>query len=367
MSGRAWREAEVLERERRWGLAGAAWQAIADRAWAQGDIVRTRDAASRAGDAWRREDRPMLAARALKLAWDAGRRGPMDAALLAAVLLDAGQPDVALDLVQEVEGADDGARAVLLDVRLGLEVALGQVDRARADLDALDALEIPGATIARVFRQAQVDRLEGLLERADQGFAAAAKALAGMDGAAGPRAAALGERGELALLCAALGHGEALDAVPALEAALDAWRAAGREGPALRAEAWLLRARRLAGQVVLVDPLRGWIAGAAERGLPLLAADLQVSYAVASGDPAGLGSVLDALERAPLARGRVRVIAAELGGDAHLDAALDELQPDAPWFARALLAVGRRDRDDAVTADAKARIAAFFPPVDPDP
>ncbi len=366
MSGKAWREAEVLERERRWGPAGVAWQAIADRAWAQGDIVRTRDAACRAGDAWRREDRPALAARALKLAWDAGRRGPMDAALLAAVLLDAGQPDVALDLVHDVEGADEGARAVLLDVRLGLEVALGQVDAARADLDALDALAIPGATIARVFRQAQVDRLDGLLERSDDGFAAAARALAGMEGAAGPRAAALAERGELALLRAALGHGNAGSAVPHLEAALVDWRAAGREGPALRAEAWLLRARRLAGDAVLAEPILGWIAGAVQRGLPMLAADLQVSYAIATGDPAGLVDVLAALEHAPLARGRVRVITAELGGEADLDAALSELEPDAPWFARGLLAVSRRDHDDAGIADARARIDAFFPPPDLD-
>ncbi len=361
MSGRAWREAEGLEDRRAWAAAGVAWQDIAERAWAQRDLVRTRDAAVRAGDAWRREDRPLMAAKALKLAWDAGRRGPMDAALLAAVLLDAGQADVALDIVAGTTAtSDESARAVLLDVRLGLCVALGLLDQARDDLAELDGLSIPGAGIARVYRQAQVDRLDGLLERADQGFGAAAKALGDLPGAAGPRAAALAERGELALLYAALGHGAPADAVPHLEGALEGWRAAGRSGPALRAEGWLLRARALAGDSVLAAPLLDWAAGADERGLPLLAADLRVSWAIATRDPSGLGAVLAVLERAPLARGRVRVIQAELGGQADLDAALDEVTADAPWFARGLRALGRRENDGTMIEDAAARIAGFL-------
>lgn len=369
MSGKAWREAEGLEQRRAWALAGAAWLDIAERAWAQRDLVRTRDAAVRSGDAWRREDRPALAAKALKIAWDAGRRGPMDAALLAAVLLDAGQADVALDLVTDAvssgaePAADDAqkaARAVLLDVRLGLRVALGQVDAARDDLAELDSLSLPGADIARVYRQAQVDRLDGLMERAAHGYSAAANALAGMKGADGPRAAAMAERGELALLSAALGHGTPADAVPHLLAALEGWRAAARSGPTRRAEGWLLRAQALAGVAVLTAPILDWAAGADERGLPLLAADLRVSWAVASHDPSGLDAVLYTLERAPLARGRVRVIQAELGGDADLDAALNEITPDAPWFARGLRALGRREHDATMLADADARIAGFF-------
>ncbi|MSP55316.1 MAG: hypothetical protein EXR69_06905 [Myxococcales bacterium] len=361
--GKLWREAEQFETSRDWSRAGAAWMDIAQRAWSKGDLVRTRDAAARAGDAARREDRPGFAARALKLAWDAGRRGPMDAALLAAVMLDAGEADVALDLVAGVEaGGDPSAAAVMLDVRLGLNIALGNVDAARDDIEALDRLDVSGAGISRVFRQAQVDRLDGDLTRADMGFTTVTSALAGMPAAVGPQAAALAERGELALLSAALGRGEPGAALPHLLGAQAGWKLAGRAGPALRAEAWVLRARALGGEQVLAGPILKWAAGAEERGVPLLAADLRVSYAIAAGDPAGLEAVLAALGRAPLARGRVRVIQAELGGAADLDAALGELQPDAPWFARGLRALGLREGSGAMSADADARIRAFFPP-----
>lgn len=359
--GKSWRVAEQLEGSRDWSRAAPAWMDIAQRAWERGDLVRTREAAVRAGDAARREDRPAFAARALKLAWDAGRRGPMDAALLAAVMLDAGEADVALDLVAGVEsGGDPSAAAVMLDVRLGLNIALGNVDAARLDIEALDRLDVSGAGISRVFRQAQVDRLDGDLTRADMGFAAVTNSLAGLPAAVGPQAAALAERGELALLRAAFGRGEAEEALPHLLGAHAGWKLAGRAGPALRAEAWVLRARALGGETVVAAPILEWAEGAQERGLPLLAADLRVSYAIAARNPDGLEAVLTALVRAPLARGRVRVIQAELGGVADLDAALGELQPDAPWFARGLRALAMREGSAPMLADAEGRIAAFF-------
>ena len=358
--GRAWREAERLEGDRAWAAAGGAWMAIAEAAWAKKDLVRARDAASRAGDAWRREDQPARAAKALKLAWDAGRRGAMDTALLAAVMLDAGQADVAMDLVAGVEGGEPAGQALLLDTRLGLSIALGRVDEARADLEALDALNLPAAGIARVFRQAQLDRLDGLLERADQGFAAVATALFGMERAAGPAAAAMAERGELALLVATLGGGSAADALPHLLGAAAGWKAAARAGPAQRAQAWVLRARAEAGEEVLASPILDWARGADERGVPLLAADLRVCHAVATRDPGGLEGVILTLERAPLARGRVRVIQAELGGPADLDRALDEVVIDAPWSARALLALGQREGDEGMMAEARGRMAVIL-------
>ena len=370
MSGKAWREAEELQRTRAWSAAGTAWMDIATRAMEKGDLARAQEAGSRAGDAWRREDRPALAARALKLAWDAGRRGPIDAALLAGVLLDAGQADVALDIVAPAgdplgNGTPD-AQAVLLDVRLGLHLALGSVEAARADLAALEELAVPGGEISRVFRQAQLDRLDGLLERADLGFKAAVTALSTIAGppgiAAGPIAAAMAERGELALLCAALGHGDPAEARVHLEGALAGWRTAARSGPALRAQAWVLRSQAICGESVLAEPILDWAAGAEERGLPLLAADLRVSYAVASRDASGLRDVAGTLERAPLAQARVRVIHAELGGgpDADLDAALNALATDGPWFARGLRALATRENDAGMLAEAEARIRAFF-------
>ncbi len=285
----------------------------------------------------------------------------MDAALLAAVMLDAGEADVALDLVAGVDaGGDVGAQAVVIDVRLGLELSLGLTDAARDDIEALDALDLPGAAVSRVYRQAQLDRLDGELTRADMGFASAVTALGDGPAMAGPRAAALGERGELALLCAALGGGEAVNAVPHFVAAEAGWRSAGRAGPALRAQAWALRARALAGEEVLAAPILGWARDAEERGLPLLAAELAVSWAIAAGDAGGLDAIVEKLARTPLARGRVRVIQAELGARADLDAALDELQPDAPWFARGLRALALREASAGMLAEAEGRIRAFF-------
>lgn len=374
MSGRAWREAERLQRELQWADAGAAWLDIAERAYEKGDLARTSEAAARAGDAFRRDDRPVAAARSFKLAWDSGRRSPIDAALLAGALVDAGQADVALDLLDPHAAMDAAAsidasgRAILLDVRLGLRLALGQVEAARADLAELDRLDVPGGNISRVFRQAQLDRLDGLLERADQGFKAALAGLSDIRGpqgvAAGPMAAAMGERGELALLCAALGQGAPEDALVHLEGAVAGWRAAGRAGPERRAQSWVLRARAAMGDAVLAEPILEWAEGADERGMPLLAADLRVSWAIAAADPSGLPAVARTLDRAPIAQARVRVVQAELEGPdgrgADLDAALAALGADAPWFARGLRALGRRERDVTLLADAEARIEAFF-------
>jgi hypothetical protein len=76
-------------------------------------------------------------------------------------------------------------------------------------------------------------------------------------------------------------------------------------------------------------------------------------------DPDELLHALDRLGEAPLARGRARVVRAELGGAADLELALTELAVDGPWTARALQALGRQRGDARLLEEAKERAAGW--------
>ena len=91
----------------------------------------------------------------------------------------------------------------------------------------------------------------------------------------------------------------------------------------------------------------------------LLAADLRVCRAVVRHDADEVLHALDRLAEAPLARGRARVVRAELGGVSDLDLALTELRSDGPWTARALFALGRARGDQALLAEAAARVEGW--------
>ncbi|MDP2315678.1 MAG: hypothetical protein Q8P41_22460, partial [Pseudomonadota bacterium] len=135
---------------------------------------------------------------------------------------------------------------------------------------------------------------------------------------------------------------------------------AGRRAGVFRAEAWAARARAVAGETVLAPGVDRAIAYAIERGMPLLEADLRACRAVVNHDPDDLLHALDRLGEAPLARGRVRVLTAELGGRADLERALDELTPDGPWRARALRALGRQTGNALLVDEAATLGGAWF-------
>jgi hypothetical protein len=367
MSQRTWREAEALSDAARWEQAGPAWQAIVERALRMRELARARDAATRAADAYRRDDRPAAAARMLRVALSGRELAGTDAAQLAAVLLDAGQVQAAAEVAdQAVDAATDPtARTIALDTRVGLRLVRGDAEGARADLDALAALALPGGDLSRAFRAGQLDRLDGQLSAADATFARLAETLAPYAQLAGPAGAAHQERGELALLRHALGAPETAldDARAAFGRAGAAWAAAGRRAGLFRAEAWAARAAALAGETVAAPALDRALAYADERGLPMLAADLLGCRAVVRKDADDACAAAHLLTEAPLARGRARVLAAELGGPSSatvdLDAATAEVRADAPWTARALRARAARD-GDARLAERAARLCAVL-------
>lgn len=365
MSKRAWKEAEELARAGRWGEAGERWQALAERAERVKDRRIARETAVMAADAFRRDDRPGAAAKMLRLAAAQGRSETADAVQLAAVLQDAGQVEAAHDIARTaLEGAsDDAGRTLALDTLVGLALTRGAVEEARELLDRVAALGLPAGELSRAFRGAQIDRLDGLAQRAEEAWLALAAQLSRMPNTAGPEGATWAELGELDVLRAAF----APDPTPYLHRAVErferssgAWTKAGRRAGLFRAEAWIARAKALLGETVVAPGVDRAIDFARERGLPLLEADLRACRAVAKRDADELLHAIDLCAEAPLARGRARVLRAELGGAADLEAALAELRGDGPWAARAQRALGRARGDEALVREAEERGGAIL-------
>ena len=339
MDDTAWRDADLLSRGAHWAEAGPAWEAVAIACAAAGAETRAKEAWSRAADGYRRDDRPAAAARALRAAWDLGQDTTLDAAQLAAVLLDVGEVEAAVDIA--TTGAsrttDPVNRAVALDTMVGVLLAAGRVAAARAALIALRALDLPGGNLAATFRAAQLARLDGDLAAAAAGFQAIVDATDGFPAAAGAEAAAWSELAELHELTWALAPGaDPLAAAhAATEAAADAWQRARRRSGRMRAEAWEVRLDRMRGLAIVPSPIHRALAYARQRQLPCLEADLLLCLAVATRTPADAGRAVGLLGGFPLARGRARVLQAETGGHADLGTALVELADDHPWTERA--------------------------------
>ncbi len=339
MDDTAWRDADLLSRGAHWSDAGPAWEAVAVACAAAGAETRCKEAWSRAADAYRRDDRPVAGARALRAAWDLGQDTTLDAAQLAAVLLDVGEVQAALDIatIGAARATDPVNRAVALDTSVGVMLAAARVDEARTALEALRGLGLPGGELAATFRAAQIARLDGDLSAAAAGFQAIVDATEGFPAAAGAEAAAWSELAELHELAHALTNGadHLAAAHAAVESAAEAWQRARRRAGRMRAEAWEVRLDRLRGLAIVPTPIHRALTYARERQLPCLEADLLGCLAVATRNPTDAGHALERLAGFPLARGRARVLQAECGGHADLGTALTELAGDGPWTERA--------------------------------
>lgn len=340
--------AESLERLSRWSEAGEAWRAIAERQGAAGKSDEAADAAGRAADAFRRDDRPAAAARAIRLALHHRQATVRDAALLAAALGEAGELEAAADIASAaLDGADDeAARVLALDVATGSALSCGRVPQARAFAAELARSPMAGAALAAGFREAQLARLDGDLARAIGGWRALVGKLAPHPAAAGAMAAAYMEIGETQVLRLALrdrgvpwylasaGDDEADEAETeaCFVAAGHAWARAGRRSGLFRAEAWKLRLRDRGSTIATaVDSAIGY---ADDRGLVGMSAELRCLRAVLKKSPLDALHAVELLRQAPLARGRARVIAAELGAPLDSASAHHELMHDLPWRER---------------------------------
>lgn len=232
-----------------------------------------------AGDALRREDRPVRAARMLQravdLSTDPGRRTSARL-VLAGVLADAGELQASADVARQVLAQPASADAHILgqDILAGALLAQGRLAEARGVVAAL-AAAAPQLPVLP-FRRAALARLDGQLDRADALLEGVLRDSPQTAAWRGPRAAAVMERAELALL-----RGDSAAAVDGFTAALGLWAEVGRRAGAFRAEAGRVRARVEAGDTVLKSILDNPLAYAAERRLPVLEAELLLAQGMA--------------------------------------------------------------------------------------
>jgi tetratricopeptide (TPR) repeat protein len=308
--------ATTHQRDRAWELAGGAWIEAARVAVDAGAVPSARQALAAAGEAFRRDDRPTEASRALRVALSYGPEPAEGAVLqvhLAGVCAELGAADEALErLERALDAAPPPLRAAVLDTRIGLVLGHRRKEEARPLVAEL--LSGAGAVAsAGRFRQGQLARLDGDLALARRLQHQVIDALGSQPDAGAGVAAARMELAELDLL-----DGRAVSAVAAGEAARREHEAAGRRGLAWRAEAARARAAVEAGLAVFPGPLRQGIAFATDRGLPMLLLELQlaVGTVLAASDPVVAREFLVAALRsadqhqAPLSAGRARWVLA---------------------------------------------------------
>lgn len=254
--------ARDLAREGDWPAAAAAFEALA----AELEGAPAAQAWSLAADSWRRDDRPVPTARAVRQAWQQLGGAPGQGLLrvqLAAALADAGQLEAALDLAADPV-VDAEQPALGLDLRVGL-----LLERLRLD-EALAAAQSLGVPAARDFRLATVYRARGERSPAAAALARARAAVpAGIPALAGLRATLAQEAGEQALAGA-----DPDEALAAFQVARAEWTAARRRAGLFRAAAGEVRARLSRGELPLGRELDAAIDYAIERQLPLLQAEL---------------------------------------------------------------------------------------------
>lgn len=344
---RALRDAQALLDAGRWADAGAAFETIATKAARVRDRRLAREAAQLGADAFRRDDRPGPALRLLQLAQAQDGDPLLTRVQLAAVLQDLGLVDEARRLIAEAVALPASAEhhALALDTAVGIQLSAGEVEAARTTLEELTALGV--AEIAVRFRHAQVDRLDGVLRRAEEGFLDVARALEGMERATGPAAAAWCEVGELRLLRREL-TGEDRDPAGAFRRGAELWGQAGRRAGLYRAEAWRLRSSP--GDDAPIETALGF---ARERGLRLLEADLRVALGICRRDPDLVLGAVPLCDQAPLARGRARVEAEALGATPSSETWV-EIGPDAAYVCKAML------RDPAHWTEARERVDVLW-------
>ncbi|MCO4744024.1 MAG: hypothetical protein KC912_04500 [Proteobacteria bacterium] len=317
-----------------WQLAATHFTRAAQHAESIGERELSRRIWDKAGEAWRREDHPRAAARALRaaLTLSSGDVEALAAVKLSAVLGELGRVEEAIRWARR--GLVGATAPIARDTLIGHLLAQGKPDEAerwlpkRAD-GALGA--------ARAFRVAQIARLRGQFDEAEEALDEALRHLKSVGHAASARAAALSERAEIYMLT-----GRPVQAVGLAEQAIDDHRSAGRRSMAWRAEASRVRALLAAGATAPPDVLETGIGFARVRELPLMEADLLLARSELRRAPEDARAVL-ALETGSWIReGRAFLLLAELEDDAaQARQALLSLAPSVPWSTRATELLGR--------------------------
>ena len=247
-----------------------------------------------AAEGWRKAEQPRRALAAARVGRDAsGAQGVVARLAEAGALLELGRLDEAEDAAQAaLELADvEALKTLALDAACGIALARGALAMAAERATALSETAPPAARPAVAFRTAAMRRLAGDLMAADALLAGVEEASEGRDAWRGPYAAALHERGELALLTE-----QPEVAIVRFRAAEAAWLGAARRGPAALARSGQTRAGLLAGHPPPAGFLDRDIGEARLAGAVLRHADLRVVRGMlrAAHGVSGASSDLDA-------------------------------------------------------------------------
>jgi hypothetical protein len=376
--------AQLLTRKRHWDEAEAAWSEVAASAERIGDTDDRRQALVAAGDAAFRADRPVLALRHLSAARQAcDPRTPLWSLLgvqVAGILVETGDLQASQAVFAEVDqdGIPPQVRAVLLDTRIGLHLAAGRIRDARTDLTALRRVGEIDAEAAILFREGQVDRVEGRFGEATESLASAVVRIQGEPRFDGPLGAILLELAEVAVF-----REDFDDATSLLDEAEAAWCRARRRSGVFRTEAARMRLAACMGTGDLVTTnLERAITFAAQRELRLLEAELRLARGLCL-LPRDQREAVIQLDRvmelafaagAPHLAGQARLALHDRpdGSVEELELACGELMETPPWRSRAFLAIarararGRDGRDLAlgIASTAFCRFSAMDLPAD---
>lgn len=356
-----------------WSAASLAWAQMADRAieLARADVARA--ALHEAVEALRHDDRPGATLALLSKAIDLAEGRDARAVLklqLGAALLDAGFPELAEQETREALALAGVAalQQVVADSLAGVLLARGDIIGLRGVVAQLLAESSGITAVSARFREAQLHRLDGRLDRARDGFVAACEALADHPRAAGARAAALSELAELELV-----RQQPDGALALYELAAGEWERAGRRAGLLGVLAGRAQAILESGATFLPGLLDEPIAYAEARELPALEARLRMARGLcrhAAGSEAADADLEAAIlladtARSPWLAGRIRYERHRCGLAAEADElrrAVDQLTGNQPWYCRATLALAQATlgRDPAEAMRLAGRVLCRF-------
>jgi hypothetical protein len=272
-------EAEALAARRAWQQVGDTWVRAARVAIDASALPSARQAFEAAGEAYRRDDRPRDARRALASALSLPCPTPERAvtlARLAGVLAELGLGSEALARASEgLQVAAGPARNIVLDTAIGVSQGFARKQDVRPLVEQLELAEGPHG-IARWFRRGQLYRLDGELSEAARCFRTVRQRLAGQDGAEAGVAAAEMELAEVRLL-----EGDPGPAIEAFERGRVLHEVSGRRAYRYRCEAGRVRGAVEGRATVFSTLLDEGLAFARRRHMVLLAVDLLLARGLA--------------------------------------------------------------------------------------
>jgi len=345
-------KATALAADSRWGEAADAWARVHKSAMRLGDLQAAQRGANERVEALRRDDRPAQMLSALEDALGLSE-GPTRVALevqVVAAMADIGQLRSAARHAAELlaRTTDAGTRLVVADTLAGVLLSRGDLLGLSNLIEQLEAEARGGAVLAARYRRAQLERMQGELDGAAEGFIAVHQALAPH-----PQAAAAAGGALCALADVCLIKGEWDECFAFLDGAAQHFQQGRRRAALFQLEAQRAMAVLSSGANFLPGLLDEPVEYASSRGLVLLEARARLARGLARvvGGSDAAWSDLDAAvllaetAGAPMLAGRARLERfhadyGEEGGEPTVEdlrKAVEDLTGDRVWHSRAMV------------------------------